>query len=259
MNFVVGIPVFNEEKHVEAVVREVHKYASIIAVVDDGSTDRSKDILQALLERGEIQLLIAHRKNLGYGQTLIDLMRCVREAGYDCLVTLDCDEQHQPSQILEFASRFGCCDIISGTRYPSGREDGGDPAPPDRRRINRIITGEINRLTGYGLTDAFCGFKAYGKRALAELKLREPGYGMPLELWIKAAASSLTVCEIPVHRIYKDQTRSFGAGLDDADRRLAYYRAVIDKALQEVGWNVERSRTHGSQGDTTHNNDAHQS
>ena len=232
MRILVGIPVFNEVEYVERVLSEVARFTDEIAVVDDGSNDGSREILQGLKSEGLVGHLIEHSENLGYGRGLIDLIELARSEDYEGLVTLDCDEQHQPSQIPEFIQSLEACDcdIISGTRYPAKPIDGQDPPPEDRLKINREITAEINELTGYNLTDSFCGFKAYGRRALESLHLNEPGYGMPLELWIKAAKTGLKVEEIPVHRIYRDRTRSFGSGLDIPDERLSYYKQVIEDA-----------------------------
>jgi dolichol-phosphate mannosyltransferase len=236
VRILVGIPVFNEVQYVERVLREVARFTKEIAVVDDGSNDGSLAILQKLKTEGLIGHLIEHPENLGYGQALIQLIELARNDNYQGLVTLDCDEQHQPSQIPEFIKSLEArdCEIISGTRYPPEPIEGQDPPPEDRLKINRAITTEINEITGYRLTDSFCGFKAYGRSALESLHVTEPGYGMPLELWIKAAAAGLNVEEIPVHRIYKDHTRSFGSELDIPDERLAYYKQVIENALRET-------------------------
>ena len=111
--------------------------------------------------------------------------------------------------------------------------DGAAGAPPvDRRRINLQITEEINCCLGLKLTDAFCGFKAYRVDALRGLHLTEPGYAMPLELWVQAAFHGLRIIELPVPLIYLDEKRSFGGALDDSAKRLAYYHAVIDRAIQ---------------------------
>ncbi|MDA0839508.1 MAG: glycosyltransferase family 2 protein [Planctomycetota bacterium] len=236
MRILTGIPVYNEVRYVRRVLNEVSRFTEEIAVVDDGSNDGSREILQTLNSEALITHLIGHPENLGYGRALIDLIELARTEEYEGLVTLDCDEQHQPSQIPEFIKSLEACDcdIISGTRYPAKPIDGQDPPPEDRLKINRAITTEINELTGYKLTDSFCGFKAYGRRALESLDLKEPGYGMPLELWIKAAKAGLKVEEIPVHRIYKDRTRSFGGGLDIPDERLSYYKRVIEAAQKEA-------------------------
>ena len=120
-------------------------------------------------------------------------------------------------------------DIVSGSRYL--RPFPGDSEPPEqRRRINEIVVEELNRRFGLGLTDAFCGFKAYRVPALARIELVETGYAMPLELWVRAVQLGLRIVEMPVPRIYLDEKRSFGGALDDADTRLAVYRQVLDRA-----------------------------
>ncbi len=91
------------------------------------------------------------------------------------------------------------------------------------------------RVTGWGLTDAFCGFKAYRVAALDGIRLAEPGYAMPLELWARAYAAGLDVREMPVERIYHDADRSFGEMLDDPERRFGYYMDVWKRTLEEVG------------------------
>ena len=127
------------------------------------------------------------------------------------------------------AASSGTADIVSGSRYL--RIFPGDSHPPAaRRRINAQITAEINARLGLSLTDAFCGFKAYTRRALGSLHVTETGYAMPLEVWVQAAAARLRIVELPVPLLYLDLARSFGGALDDADTRLAYYRCVLDRA-----------------------------
>jgi dolichol-phosphate mannosyltransferase len=124
-------------------------------------------------------------------------------------------------------------DIVSGSRYL--RRFAGDSLPPvARRRINAEITAEVNERLGLELTDAFCGFKAYSRRALECLHVTETGYAMPLEAWVQAAAAGLTIVELPVPLVYLDLARSFGGALDDAATRLAYYRRVLDRAEAAV-------------------------
>jgi dolichol-phosphate mannosyltransferase len=106
-------------------------------------------------------------------------------------------------------------------------------APAERQRVNELVTQEINRVTGWSLTDAFCGFKAYRRQALEAMRLTEPGYGMPLQVWAQAYRAGLKVIELPVPRIYFDGDRSFGQDLDDAERRLGYYLDVWRRALAE--------------------------
>src|SRR5690606_10624148 len=124
-------------------------------------------------------------------------------------------------------------DVVSGSRYLQIFD--GDSLPPaDRRRINVEVTQQLNDRLGLNLTDAFCGFKAYRTAALEKLDITDPGYAMPLQLWVQAAARGLKIVEFPVPLIYLDEERSFGGSLDDANRRRAYYQEVIDRELAAV-------------------------
>jgi len=229
--FLTALPVFNEARHVEAVLDEVVRHAPHVLVVDDGSSDGTARILADRLERrGDIRV-VRHPQNRGYGAALATAFREALVGGFDGLVTIDCDGQHQPRLIPEFiaAAADGRADIVSGSRYL--RQFEGDSRPPEaRRRINETITAEINARFGFRLTDAFCGFKAYSRRALEALHVTETGYAMPLEAWAQAAAAGLEVVELPVPLLYLDLARSFGGALDDAETRLAYYRSVLDRA-----------------------------
>jgi len=109
-------------------------------------------------------------------------------------------------------------------------------APPERRAVNDAVTKEINSVTGWSLTDAFCGFKAYRADALGRLHLTEGGYALPLQVWAEAYRAGLCVVELPEERIYFDGDRSFGQDLDDPVKRLGYYLRVWNAALEGESW-----------------------
>ena len=204
-----ALPVYNEVRHVSAVLQEVLQHADDVLVIDDGSTDGTSQILD---EFPGI-LVSRHGVNLGYGAALATAFRFAQLHNYDVLVTMDCDGQHQPGYIRQFAdlidNEYAPADMISGSRYM--QEFGCDSdAPADRRRINARITACLNEKLGLRITDAFCGFKAYRVSALADLELSNPGYAMPLQLWVQAASLGWRIREAAVPRIYLDEKRSFG-------------------------------------------------
>jgi dolichol-phosphate mannosyltransferase len=227
MKFLTAVPIYNEERHLEAVLDEIRRYSPHILVVNDGSTDRTGE----LLARQTDLTVITHPENRGYGAALASAFRHVIEGDYDVLVTVDCDGQHEPARIPVMLEAIHDADIVSGSRYLREFRQNNGPPPEDRRAINGTITAELNGRLGLHLTDAFCGFKAYRRAALARLRVTEPGWGMPLQLWVQAARLGLRIKEIGVPRVYLDPNRSFGAGLDDAAERLAYYRRVIADAV----------------------------
>ncbi len=228
----VVMPVYNEAAVVASVLDAVRRhFDGWVAVVDDGSTDGTR----AIVEPRDDVLLVRHAANRGYGASLRSGFAAALGLGADSVITMDCDGQHEPRHIVEFCEDLRSCDadIVSGSRYLP-RSGAAGTAPPDRRAVNARVTDVINEVTGWGLTDAFCGFKAYRADALRLLRTEEPGYAMPLELWARAWREGLRVCEMPVERIYNDHDRSFGADLDDPERRYAYYMAVWERALGEV-------------------------
>jgi dolichol-phosphate mannosyltransferase len=229
MKFLTALPVYNEEPHLEAVLREVRRHSPEVLVVNDGSTDRTGE----LLERQQGLRVITHPHNRGYGAALISAFAYAVAQDFEVLVTVDCDGQHEPARIPVLLEAIHDADIVSGSRYL--RHFRMDSLPPrDRFEVNRQITAELNERFGLHLTDAFCGFKAYRREALARLNITEPGWGMPLQLWVQAARLGLRIKEIGVPRVYLDPSRSFGGVLDDRAERLAYYHRVIAAAEAEV-------------------------
>ncbi len=235
------LPVYNEARHVDPVLDKVTDYSPEVLVVDDGSTDGTSEILQA---RNDIRV-VRHEKNRGYGAGLITAFAFAQRNGYDYVVTIDCDGQHEPQRIPEFVRACQTADIVSGSRYLKRFAEDSLP-PAARQQINQQITRELNRCLGLRLTDAFCGFKAYRVAALGRLTLTETGYAMPLELWVQAVAAGLSITELAVPLIYLDEARSFGGELDDAATRLRHYYTVLDRCLEAAGLADRRSSRRGA-------------
>jgi len=239
MRFLTAIPVYNEERRVVDVLREVRRYSTNILVVNDGSTDRTAELLA-----GQTDIdVIRHTHNRGYGAALASAFAYALRQDLDVLVTMDCDGQHEPARIPLLLEAIHDADIVSGSRYLRDfRQD--TAAPQDRQHINRQITEELNGRLGLELTDAFCGFKAYRLCALAKLRITETSWGMPLQLWVQAARLGFRVKEVGIPRVYLDPSRAFGGVLNDAEQRLAYYRRVIDAADRDcapVRWRCGES------------------
>ncbi|MGP1347672.1 MAG: glycosyltransferase family 2 protein [Phycisphaerales bacterium] len=228
----VAIPTFNEEKYVERVLERVLRHTPSVLVIDDGSSDSTP----CMLPKFPVEV-IRHAENRGYGRSLLDAFRWAGVDGYDWVITMDCDEQHEPEAIprfveaIERADRDEPADIISGSRYmPSSERQ--DAPPANRRAINATITGEINECLGLNITDAFCGFKAYRVSAIRELELTETGYAFPMQFWAQAVACGLRIREIPVRLIYNDPNRTFGGPLNDDAIRLSHYREVLHRSME---------------------------
>ena len=239
IRWLTALPVYNEAKYLDSVLDSVVRHSPDTLVVDDGSADDTPRLLAA---RADIKV-VRHEQNQGYGAALMTAFAYAAEHDYDIVVTIDCDGQHEPQRIEQFIEACKATgdrqpDIVSGSRYLRAFP-GDTPPPSERRRINSLVTAELNRRLCLGLTDAFCGFKAYRVAALADVELTETGYAMPLELWVQAAKARLQVVELPVPLIYLDEDRSFGGAMDDSATRLEYYHLVIDRSIARVEDSIE--------------------
>jgi dolichol-phosphate mannosyltransferase len=228
MRFLTALPVFNEEKYLDEVLPRVVRNAGDVLVVDDGSTDSTPELLR---KRDDIRF-VRHETNGGYGAALLTAFRETVAGGYDALVTIDCDGQHEPQLIPSLVAELTNqnADIVSGSRYLD-TYDPSAPPPEDRRRINMTVLGWLRNELGIELTDAFCGFKAYRAGVLDAFDIHDKGYAMPLEVWVQAVAAKMKIVEMAVPLIYLDASRSFGGSLDDSDFRLKHYRKVFDQAV----------------------------
>ena len=227
----IAIPVYNEQRYVQRVLELVLDYAPPprqILVLDDGSTDATP----TLLAQFPVEV-IRHSRNRGYGRSMQDAFRWSCVDNFDWVITMDCDEQHEPAAIPEFmeAIHRDDLDVVSGSRYMV-RDPSSDSPPADRRAINAQITSEINDRLGLRLTDSFCGFKAYRVAAVRRLQFDVDGYAFPMQFWVQAVAAGLRIGEIPVKLIYNDLNRSFGGPLDDAQIRLNHYRCILHRELR---------------------------
>jgi dolichol-phosphate mannosyltransferase len=238
MDFAVVLPVYNEASTLAKVLEKVleHRGARVV-VVDDGSTDDT----QKVLSKFPLEAVLKHPQNMGYGKTLIDGFQYVIERGFPFCITMDADAQHEPGYIPCFIDKVARYDIVSGSRYLNPLLSREMP-PPERLEINRIITEKLRALTGYALTDSFCGFKCYRTEGLKKLHLSETNYGFPLQVWLQAAKAGLTVNECAIPLLYFDHSRNFNNQFANRDQRMAHYLQVLEResaGLPRKGGNAE--------------------
>jgi glycosyltransferase involved in cell wall biosynthesis len=237
MKFAIIVPVYNEAPTLEKILNKLAEYKNAdVVIVDDGSTDATPSIL----ERRKVAAVIRHEKNEGYGKSLMDGFEFVKTHHYQICVTMDADEQHEPGYIPCFLEKLDKWDIVSGSRYLNPLLSSDHP-PQDRLEVNRVITEKLRPLTGYALTDSFCGFKGYKVDALRKLNLTETNYGFPIQFWLQAAKAGLKVTECGVPLIYKDYSRNFNNQFADRDERLNHYLKVMQNEANKLGLSPSNS------------------
>lgn len=201
MKVIIGIPAFNEEKNIGAIVAQLKQRYDYVLVCDDGSSDLTSTISSSL---GAI--VVKHEKNLGYGAAIKTIFNEARKIGGDVLVTFDADGQHQVSEIdsiLEPISE-NKADIVIGSRFLGKTKD-----LPKYRKIGiKTITGLTNVMTGSKITDSQSGFRAYSAKVLNEISPTESGMGISTEILIKASKKGFRMTEIPITVSYENNVHS---------------------------------------------------
>lgn len=188
---VVGIPACNEEASIAKVIVLAGQFADKIVVCDDGSKDLTGKIARRLGAE-----VIVHERNRGYGAALRTLFDRAREMDADVLVTLDGDGQHDPTFIPQLVSSIQAgADVAIGSRLVGSA---GSTGSAQRKLGVRIISKATDISTDQGIKDSQSGFRAYGKRAIAELRPAEMGMGASVEILVKSTQLGLRVTEVPV-------------------------------------------------------------
>jgi glycosyltransferase involved in cell wall biosynthesis len=190
---VVIIPVYNEEKNIRAVLEEIRREGIDwdIVAVDDGSTDRSGELL------GEMDVIrISHPVNLGYGAAVQTGLRYAVKEGYGTVVLMDGDGQHVPSEIPKLLRGVsGGADIVIGSRL---LQEGGGYSIPLMRRIGISFFSSLARiLGGTKIFDVTSGFQAM-RRPVAEFLAEEYPVDFPdAEVIISLGLKKFRIAEIP--------------------------------------------------------------
>ncbi len=192
----VVIPVYNERQTVEALLRRVDEVAlnTEVIVVDDGSTDGTRDLLPALEAEGIIDRLIFQERNQGKGAAL---RTGFQHATGDVVVVQDADLEYDPYEfpLLLEPILSGKADAVYGSRFLGG---------PHRVLFfwhsvgNRVLTLMSNMFTDLNLTDMETCYKMVRRELLQSLPLSADRFGIEPELTARLAQSGARVYELPI-------------------------------------------------------------
>ena len=195
-----GIPAFNEEKNIAAIITKLADITDTIIVCNDGSSDLTSDIAEKMGA-----FVINHEKNLGYGAAIRSIFLKAKELDGDILVTFDADGQHRIEDIEKVTKPIidQEADLVIGSRFL----DESEKEVPQYRKVGiKVITKITNASIKKQLTDSQSGFRAYSKKVLDELNPSELGMGISTEILIKASSKNFRITEVPIKILYAGDT-----------------------------------------------------
>jgi glycosyltransferase involved in cell wall biosynthesis len=215
------IPAYNEEDTIRDVVERTSEYVDRVVVVDDGSDDETPEIAR---ESGAH--VIQHSINMGVGGAQRTGYRYAIDNGYDLVVQIDADGQHDPDMIPLLLEEAEDCEMVIGSRYlnESYKEYGWV-----RNAGIKFFTSVVNILGKVDITDVTSGYRVYDVHALKDL-IYESDKHWAVEQTLEAARQGKEIKEISIKMPPRDE----GESQFDIETLLMYPVRMVDIILRII-------------------------
>ncbi|MFH0732042.1 MAG: glycosyltransferase family 2 protein [Candidatus Omnitrophota bacterium] len=201
------MPAHNEEKNIVGVIRGVMKYNIDVVVIDDGSEDNT-----ARLAKASGAVILTHDTRKGKGASLKDGLDWAMASGYDYIITIDSDGQHNPDEIPSFIS-------VANTDHATGVIIGNrlinyGKMPLVRICTNRFMSSLISALCKQQIPDTQCGYKLIKKDVLKNISIKSKKFEIESEILVKAAKVGFKIASIPIKSIYANEKSNINPVID---------------------------------------------
>ena len=195
------MPCLNEERTLGLCIEKAQRafrdlgIAGEVVVADNGSTDRSVEVAEALGAR------VVHEPRKGYGAAL---MAGIKAARGRIVVMADADDSYDWASLGDFVTKIDAgYDLVMGNRFKGGIEPGAMP-PLHRYLGNPVLSLLARVMYRIPITDFHCGMRAFTRQGFERMNLRTPGMEFATEMVVNASHAGLRIAEIPT-RLYPDK------------------------------------------------------
>ncbi len=213
------IPCFNEINTISEILKRVKENINEvdnIIIIDDGSTDGTKELLSDINEKNIVTKF--HEQNFGKGKAI---QTALYEKLNDIIIIQDADLEYNPKDYKQLIKPFveANADVVYGSRFIGNNE---------YTRIhlfwhyiaNKILTFICNIFTNLNMTDMETGYKCFRKETILDLKLKERSFGIEPEITIKLAKKKFVFYEVPISYAGRSYEEGKKIGLKDAFRAI---------------------------------------
>ena len=216
------IPCYNEKNTISTVVDQIKNSFQLIEyeilIIDDYSTDGTRDILKKISEKNKTLKIFYNESNFGKGYSL---RKGFENCNGEIICIQDADLEYDPKDLIPMVSliKTNKADVVYGSRF---RGNGPVRANLFLNRVaNFIITTLTNLFTNLSLTDIECCYKVFKKEEVTKIELKENRFGIEPELTIKLSRLNLRIFEIGIS--YYGRTKSEGKKIGIIDGIRAIY------------------------------------
>ena len=244
----VVIPVFNVEETISTVIRRVLTeipFKLEVIVINDGSTDRSGEIIERLA-KDDARIRVVHQKNAGKTAAL---KKGFELTTGDIVIVQDADLEYDPAEIVHVIEPIqkGQAEVVYGSRFLVRRA----------ARVlfyyhfvaNHFLTVLSNMLTNLNMTDVETGYKAFRGDIIRNMVIESSGFGVEIEVTAKIAKIHAVIYEVPIS--YYGRTYEEGKKIGFRDGLLAIWYVFrfnwfcsLKNSFKVIPQRGER-RTHG--------------
>jgi len=212
------IPVYNNEKTILDVVLQSKKYTSQVIVINDGSTDKTGEIVNSI----DGIVVENFAENCGKGAALQKGFEIARNLGFSHAITIDADGQHFPEWIEKAAAE---CEknpdaLLIGARTG---ETFGENAPKKNIRARKFGNIWIKIYTGFKLSDTQSGFRVYPVEKMRDLRFYTARFEFEQEVLVKSAWAGIKLAEFAIPQVYQS-----------AEERVSHYHIFHDS--RRISW-----------------------
>ena len=213
MQISVIIPTFNESKTIHEIIRrvEAEKVSDEILVIDDGSTDGTRQALEDINGKGSLRLII-HERNQGKGAAI---RTGIQQARGDVIIIQDADLEYNPKDYPALLKPIedGIADVVFGSRFLGGPRR---PVMFWHMVANRLLTLITNLLYNTILTDMETGYKVFRREVAQDLHLLANRFDFEPEFTAKILKRKERLFEVPITFNPRDYDEGKKIGLKDA-------------------------------------------
>ncbi len=213
----VVMPVFNERNTIREIIARVRRVSlqKEIVIVDDGSTDGTRDILMSLESDPDLTILY-HDRNYGKGAAL---RTAFQHATGDVIIVQDADLEYDPAEYVKLIQPIvdGRADVVYGSRFV------GNVTRVHlfwHRVANGLLTLLSNMCTNLNLTDMETGYKVFRREAVQSIRIAQNRFGVEPELTAKLARRKCRFYEMPISYSGRDYSEGKKIGFKDAVKAL---------------------------------------
>lgn len=230
---VVVIPTFNEAENLSRLLPQLLELKLDILIVDDGSSDRTQDVVRDFKFQSNRVELLARTAKMGLGSAYRDGFAQVLNRDYEVVIQMDADGSHRVADLHRMIERLQSdsrIELLIGSRWVQG--GAVQNWPKHREILSRTANFYSKMMLGFTVRDSTSGFRIYRADLLRKMKLNlieSEGYAFQIEMTRAATNAGAQIAEIPITFI----EREFGVSKMSP-------RIVREALIKVTKWGITR-------------------